>query len=190
MANNPPKPRTPGPVAEPALLDRRYAALVEELDGNMQTALDGLTTPLSDVQRAELETMWGQKVRPAVIKQLDALVGPVRPVIAEACEALNIVPTWARGTEKDYTLCQGDHVALVRRRGNPETPGIIEVHHPGCEKHAKRGLKWLAREEQKPGRRRKGFHSIMPLGDARREIRQQELGGQRPAGALSWLRRG
>lgn len=161
-------------------LDERYEGLVTELEENLRRCLDdGLCTPLDASQRAEALAAWQAVARPALIKQLDALIGPQLPVIAEACMAYNKVP-WS-DKPKDHNVCKGETVALVTRLGKPESPGRILMHYPGCEKHAKAAMASMGACETTVRRGRRlvrQFHSVIPLIDARREIRQQELADQ------------
>ncbi len=157
-------------------LDERYAALVIELDREFGRVLDAMSVPLTAEQRVELSNNWRSIVRPPLIKQLDALVGPLVPVIAEACVAYNQV-SFTLDKPKDHNICKGETVALVTRFGSPESPGPIYIHYPGCEKHANMAMHHLgAAQTQVKGRR--VFHSVIPLADARREIRQQELANE------------
>jgi hypothetical protein len=166
--------RTPGRAhGEPEHLDDRYAALVIELDRNLDRALDAMRMPLNAEQRAEVSSNWRSMARSPLIKQLDALVGPLVPVIAEACVAYNHI-SFVLEKPKGYNVCSGETVALVIRFGRPESPGPIFMHYPGCEKHATTAMNRLASTQTRVNGHRV-FHSVIALADARREIRQQEL---------------
>lgn len=175
-------------------LDERYAALVLELDQNLDLALGSMGTALSEDQRSEVLSNWRTVGRPALVEQLNALIGPPVPVLAEACAAYNHVSYQASqsGTPKNHNVCDGDTVAVVTRFGSPEAPGRIFRHDPGCMKHARMAISRLGVSETRvwTGREhRRVFHSIIALADARREIRQQELADQ-AARSRRWWRRG
>jgi hypothetical protein len=164
----PHSPRDAAPV------DDRYAALVKHMADGLLQSLQDAEPALSPEQRASAYQRWEESVRPGLISHLDALVGPARPVIAEACVAYNKVPH-EENAPKEHNVCKGETVAVVTRRGRPETPGGILFHYPGCEKHARLALAQLGATEERTLFGDKVFHSIMALDDARREIRQQEL---------------
>ncbi|MEU7802616.1 hypothetical protein AB0B10_25490 [Micromonospora arborensis] len=150
---------------------------MNDLYADLAAVVAGLTTPLTEEQLAELKTRWDTIARPPLIKQLDALIGPVQAVLGEACEAFNYIrPTETQREAEGFNVCKGATVAVIRRLGSPELPGRIVQHHPGCDKHSRLALASLGAIYQSPSSLfARSFHQIVPLDDARREIRQQEL---------------
>jgi hypothetical protein len=179
-----PRARTPENASP---LDERYAALVDELEANVEQLFDGLAVQVSAEQRVEILARWQADLRPPLVKQLDALVGPARPAIAEACQAFTKT-IYGVNAPKDFNVCQGSTVAVVSRLGRPESPGRIITHYPGCEKHARKAVSNLGASGN-VNRRHRVFYSVVQLADARREIRQQELADEELRSSRPWWRR-
>ena len=161
---------------QPPSVDGRYAALVRRLEDDFAAVLDKMKPSLSAEQRAVALDRWQEIARPPLLQHLHALVGPVRPVIAEGCGAFNEIGLSGEQPE-DYAVCKGETVAVVTRLGRPEFPGEILAHYPGCEKHSRMALAHLTAAETHRwfiSEYKRIFHSIIALEDTRREIRQQE----------------
>jgi hypothetical protein len=171
------------------VVDQRYAGLLRELEESVLTVVE----PVAQEQREAVLGRWREIARPRLVRQLDALVGPVRPVIGEACVAWNRIPSGDRKSVKGFNVCKGDTIALITRLGRPETPGAILRHYPGCEKHAREALATLGASEGTHWdgyRSHRVFHSIVDLEEARRELRQQELAAGTAGGRVrKWWRR-
>jgi hypothetical protein len=175
-------------VAAGELLDPRYAHVVAELRDRCSVALEAMVRAGTPDVQATFREHWGTLIEPRLVVVLSTFAGPpTRPV--EACTAYHYA---GKRDEKDWNVCDGQaESAVVKRVGDPQSPGRIVKHLPGCAKHARAAMSFLnvGQQELQQNEPWATTHwlQMMPLAEARLELRVQEMDDAiRPARRRWW----